>query len=519
MHRALCTIVPSSDRFLVPARTSLLALTGLLVGCAGFVAPAQDTGDLSAASAGSWLSVDESPLPVGTGADWVTPGLLTAHQVTAAFPGAELVSEREVFDLAGQLLGTLLTFRIGEGEPWVEGVLFQGEGYYSTLATFDEELPLRLTSTFGRMARELDGVDLVYAPREQAWLYIGDDGALHDALDDVLVDDLDFQDYRVDEQGAVLHRQAREQAADELMLAAASCGSSYGRALDSYDGITAYSNGSCSGTGSGSYQCVEYIDRVHPVTTSHSGNADTYANGRNARNMDMILFNNGGSRNPLFGDIVVSDAGTYGHVGILKSVGSSSATVIHQNWSSSSATMSVSRSGKSLSGFSSSYPIYGWLRPGWNFNSSNGDSTSGINGWSVSNASIVQVRNKGVQLNPASDPGITSPSGMNLNPYRTSSGAGNGYGKIKIRLKSSCPDGNVRVYFTTSAYPSWSESQSESTRVATDGSWHYVTVDMRVNGYWVYGGRVNQIRIDPCNNGNSASSDIVGIDKVWFAHG
>ncbi len=518
MQRATSSIVPSHDRFLAPSLGGLLALAGLLAGCAGSATLAQDTGDVEAGDL-SWQSLEDGPLPGDEGSDWISPALLAAHQVTAAFPGAELTGEREVYDLDGQPLGMLLTFRIGEGEPWLEGALFQGEGYYSTLASYDEALPLRLSSTFGRLSRDLDDVDLVYAPWEQAWLYFDADGVLYDALDDSPVDDQDYQDHRVDEVGAALNREARAQASDELMLAAASCGSSYGRALDSYDGITAYSNGSCSGTGSGRYQCVEYIDRVHPVTTSHSGNADSYAVGRNARNMDMILFRNGGSRSPLFGDIVVSDAGTYGHVGILKSVGSSSATVIHQNWSASSATMNVSRSGTSLGGFSSGYPIYGWLRPGWNFNSGNGDSTSGIVGWSVRNASITQAKTKGFQINPGSDPSVTSPSGLNLNPYRTTSGAGNGYGKIKIKMKSSCPDGNVKVYFTTSAYPSWSEAQSESTRITTDGSWRYVTVDMRVNGYWVYGGRVNQIRIDPCNNGNSGSSDIVGIDKVWFAHG
>lgn len=43
-----------------------------------------------------------------------------------------------------------------------------------------------------------------------------------------------------------------------------------------------------------------------------------------------------------------------------------------------------------------------------------------------------------------------------------------------------------------------------------------VTVNLGVNGYWVYGGRVNQIRIDPASNGNSSSSDTIVIDKAWF---
>ena len=61
-----------------------------------------------------------------------------------------------------------------------------------------------------------------------------------------------------------------------------------------------------------------------------------------------------------------------------------------------------------------------------------------------------------------------------------------------------------------------SETQAEQTTVATTGVWSTVTVDMGVNGKWVYGGRVNQIRVDPATNGNSGSADLITIDRVWF---
>lgn len=432
---------------------------------------------------------------------------LVDHDVSQVWPDATLEGTRDVFNPDGSLLGELRTYRVGPEGPRHGDGLFQGPEFISVLVADDPELPLWLMATSGAPVGLPEVGDLVYVPTSLAWFIRGEDGELR-ILEGEPADEVPVRAAPASMVDAMENLANREAAEREFVTAVAACGGTYGTSLGSLWSTTAYSNGSCSGSGSGSYQCVEFIDRLHRNTASHSGNANTYDDGNNARRMNMYKFSNG-SLTPQIGDVCVSNGGSYGHVCAVYSLASSTATVIHQNWSSSSATLGVSRSSNTLGSLSSSYSIANLLRPGWDFGSAI-DTTSSIYGWSVRNASITTVDSTGFTINPSSDPGLTSPSGLQLDPTR--------YTKLTIRMKSRAPDGNVRVYFTTSSYTSWREVQAESATVTADGTWRDVTINFGVNGYWVYGGRVNQIRIDPASNGNSGSSDTISIDRAWFTY-
>lgn len=472
---------------------------------------------LSLLACSSTASDNLTATPVDSGgalAPALDAAALVRARVSAAFPGAVLVDTEPVSWPDGAPLGELLVFAVDEPSPLEAecAALFCGAELYSVLASDLFELPFWVAATSGGPQGLPFGAELVYAPQSATWGWRRD-GALEaqDAADlDALAGDWSPEPTWVEAWAA-----ERDAAWQELLVPRSGCGSSYGTVLDSFQGVSAYSNGTCSGTGSGTYQCVEFTDRVHKVTASHSGNANSYNDGTAPRKMNMMYFtNNNGTYAPKRGDLVVSDSGTYGHVAIVDSTSSSAATLIDQNWSASSATHSVTLSSTKL-GSMGSYTIAGWLRPGWDFGSSNLDTSSSVYGWTVLRATQTGANSTGVTINPSSDPGLRSPSGLYLHPVPSSAG-GEGYGKVKIRLKSSAPDGNVRVYFITTTDSTWDESKAESTTVKTDGSWQTVTVDMSVNGYWVYGGRVNQIRVDPASNGNSGSSDSISIDAVWF---
>lgn len=434
--------------------------------------------------------------------------VVVLRSLYAAFPGASLVDEREVFDPAGEFVGTLLTVQVAPMQDEAEcDAFFCGAELYSVLASDRADLPTWAFATAGGPLGAPDDADLAFDPNQRGWYWFA--GDLLVDIDGSTVDPAELDLYQPPVEHLDAWDQQRAAAWDELRQPASGCTGSYGSSLGSYWGVTAYSNGSCTGTGSGTYQCVEFIDRFHTVTTSHVGNANTYDDGDNPRKMNMIFFaNNNGTYGPKTGDIVISNGGTYGHVAISTAVPSTSMTVLHQNWSSTTGSLTMSRSSTNVSGFSSSYSVAGWSRPGWEFGGSL-DSTSSIYGWTVRNATITAEDSTGFTLNPSSDPGLVSPSGLNIN------GSSGKYRYVKVRMKSLAPDGTVRVYFTTAASTSWDEAKAVSGTVSTSGSWATVAIDMSSNSYWT-ASRINQLRVDPANNGNSGSSDLITIDKIWL---
>jgi len=152
----------------------------------------------------------------------------------------------------------------------------------------------------------------------------------------------------------------------------------FGTRTGSFNDVATYSNGSTNyasyqynyvdGTNTGmKWQCVEYVQRYYFSIYSldlnpYMGDANSfYANGASA---GLNVYENGGSQPPQVGDILCSNGGTYGHVAIVREVNTSNIKVIQQNWSNSSSDNSflLNRNGNTISSFSSTYPIAGWLR-------------------------------------------------------------------------------------------------------------------------------------------------------------
>lgn len=157
--------------------------------------------------------------------------------------------------------------------------------------------------------------------------------------------------------------------------------SSFGSKVGSFNGVTAYSNGSTSyvskqyntynGYQTGmKWQCVEYVNRYFWAKFGRKiagGNANTYYSNASSKGLKRAA--NGSSDKPQPGNILCSAGGPHGHVAIITKVGKDYVEVIHQNWSNSSSdnrkrlSMKVKNGKYTISGFSSSYPIQGWLWP------------------------------------------------------------------------------------------------------------------------------------------------------------
>ncbi|MFY0536767.1 CHAP domain-containing protein [Nannocystis pusilla] len=151
----------------------------------------------------------------------------------------------------------------------------------------------------------------------------------------------------------------------------------FGDYAGSFNGITANLNGSTN-YDSGQYstcglkwQCVEYVNRYYYQYYGHknlrgTGNANTYYS--SAASKGLIAYPNAGSTKPAVGDMLASAGGSFGHIAIVREVGSNYVKVIHQNWSNSTAddsktlTMTVSNGKYTVAGFSGSYSVQGWLR-------------------------------------------------------------------------------------------------------------------------------------------------------------
>ncbi|HGJ65046.1 TPA: CHAP domain-containing protein [bacterium] len=158
---------------------------------------------------------------------------------------------------------------------------------------------------------------------------------------------------------------------------------SYGTKVGSFDGVTAYSNGSTSyysgisnyynGYRTGiKWQCCEYADRYFYAKKGKKitgGNANTYCSNASSKGLSRAW--NNSTNKPWVGDIMASNGGPYGHVAIVREVGSNYIKVIHQNWSNStsdeSKTLPMTVTEKNgvkyynVGNFSSSYPVTCWL--------------------------------------------------------------------------------------------------------------------------------------------------------------
>lgn len=157
--------------------------------------------------------------------------------------------------------------------------------------------------------------------------------------------------------------------------------SSYGTILGHYNNIVNVSNYKTSyyyidflGY---EWQCAEYVNRYYYEVYGYSswkgsGNAKDYYTNIPLKNSDIKAYENGGSTAPQAGDIIVWDYSSdnkYGHVAIVREVGSDYIKVIQQNWGNSPGDSSYKFS-MTVSGgqYTVSKPsrgagsVKGWLR-------------------------------------------------------------------------------------------------------------------------------------------------------------
>ena len=171
--------------------------------------------------------------------------------------------------------------------------------------------------------------------------------------------------------------------ATESNVKISSSSSSFGTKVGSYNGVNAYSNGSVgyysnvsnyyNGYRTGiEWQCVEYVDRYYKTIYNKNitgGNANTYYSDASSKGLNRAA--NGSTDKPRPGNILCSAGakGNYGHVAIIREVGSDYIKVIQQNWSNNSSDNSKKlsmtyKNGKyTVAAFGSGYAVQGWCWP------------------------------------------------------------------------------------------------------------------------------------------------------------
>lgn len=163
-------------------------------------------------------------------------------------------------------------------------------------------------------------------------------------------------------------------------------------ALASFDGTTAYSNGSYTGTGTScgsvvasgyQYQCVELVMRhfTRKWGLRWYGNAKDLLN--NAPRASVEVYNNGDSAHPPKpGDMLVWTNSTYGHVALITAVRSGAVDIIEQN---------VTGNGKATLGYDGSRIAArwtSWVPAGWAHAKANPGGGGGVS-WDCAKSSYM----------------------------------------------------------------------------------------------------------------------------------
>jgi hypothetical protein len=92
------------------------------------------------------------------------------------------------------------------------------------------------------------------------------------------------------------------------------------------------------------------------------------------------------------------------------------------------------------------------------------------------------------------------------------SGDASVYNAIEINMASNCPDGNGRIYFTTSNSPGYNDNKMVEFKINNDGNWRTYTIYMASHDLWR--GTITGLRIDPAEHGESGREDTVGFDWI-----
>lgn len=300
------------------------------------------------------------------------------------------------------------------------------------------------------------------------------------------------------------------------------CAENSGAILTMYHGVPFYSNGTCTGTWEGPYQCPEAVKRYSRHLDDWHGNAWTYCDPDALRRRNLILLPNEASAPAANGDIVAFDGPScgkgVGHVGLR--CGTPDAThwsLCDQNRTSRSSDnpLELTRVGGALDSFGPSCLVCGSSRPGWDFSDVHGLGT-GSHGWTLADMALLSADAVAIRLDPGgSDPHLLSPAGLRLNPDPTEGG----YAHLHIFLRSCAASLWLRIYFTTASDGLWNEAKSQATWIHGDPGWNDVVVDLARNPRWVQGDRIEQIRIDPARRGDpSSAADEIELDWIRFDH-
>jgi hypothetical protein len=156
----------------------------------------------------------------------------------------------------------------------------------------------------------------------------------------------------------------------------------FGDYLSEFQGVVIHSNGYAdfvsnlrsiyNGVDIGmEWQCVEFVNRYylqiyHVNLRSYASiNANDFF--RYASTLRLDAYANGSSTPPDTGDIIVSEGGSSGHVGIVSRRTSSSVCLAQQNWVNSNYTekcvnLTLSGSSYRMADLNATFPVKGWLR-------------------------------------------------------------------------------------------------------------------------------------------------------------
>lgn len=297
------------------------------------------------------------------------------------------------------------------------------------------------------------------------------------------------------------------------------CAGNSGVPLTTYHGVPFYSNGSCTGTWDGSYQCPEVVKRYSQHMDWH-GHARTYCDPDTARERNLIFLPNQRDSLGLNGDIVAFGGPNcgrgVGHVGLR--CGTPDARhwqLCDQNRTqrADDDPLRLTRVGGALATFEPSCLVCGSSRPGWDFSDVHGLGTGSF-GWTLEDMILVSADAGSIRLSPGdSSPQLLSPSALRLNPNP----AAGGYGQLHLFLRSRGVSRSLRVHFTTASDRDWDEEKAVEAPIPATTGWNDVVVDLAQNPRWITGGRIDQIRIVPVRQRRASSSgDVVDLDWIRF---
>ena len=300
---------------------------------------------------------------------------------------------------------------------------------------------------------------------------------------------------------------------------AAACAGNSGAVLTTYFGVPFYSNGTCTGTWEGAYQCPEVVKRYSLHEDWH-GNAGTYCDRDALRRRNLILVPNEESSPTLNGDIVAFDGPScgkgVGHVGLRCGARDANHwSLCDENRTSRAANnpLELTRTGGALDSFGTSCLVCGSSRPGWDFSDVEGLGT-GTHGWTLTDMRLVSADSTAIRLDPgATAPQMLSPAGLRLNPDSREGG----YGRLHLFLRSSAGTRWLRVHFTTESDGAWDEAKVQFAAIPASGGWSDIVVDLARNPRWTSGERIDQIRIDPIQTRYLVSGGgVIEIDWMRF---